>query len=234
MSGAGALLLQGGGEMQPACRDMDGALVASAPPGRLVVLLGAAAPGADHERSADRALRYHRGLVPDRDVSVAPHPLEDLDGCLAALAGAGVVVLPGGSPSRLHEGLARDGGRLGDRLRQLHADGVAVSGSSAGAMVLCARTVLPDASPRRVVDGLALLPGLALVHDDGSDRGWSDPDDADGPRWGLPEAGGVLVKAGPDGVTAQSVGHGRPRLLLRGSSHDVPHDPTPVAELLGR
>lgn len=230
MSGAGALLLQGGAEMQPACRDMDRALVALAPAGPLVVLLGAASPGADHERSAARAVRYLRDLVPDRHVVVAPHPLEDLGGCLAALEDVGALVLPGGSPSRLHQGLGRDGGRLGERLRDLRAGGAALSGSSAGAMVLFARTVLPDASPRQVVDGLGLVPGLAMVHDDGGDRGWSDPADVDGPRWGLPEAGGVLV----DDATVRAVGRGRPRLLRGGSSHDLPRGATPLEHLLRR
>lgn len=224
---SGPLLLQGGAEMQPACREMDLQLVDLAPSGPLVVLLGAATPGPDHDRAAARAVRYHRDLVPRREVVVAPHPQDDLDGCLHALADAGVVVLPGGSPSRLHDGLVRDDGRLGTRLRQLHEQGVALSGSSAGAMVLCARTVLPDASPRRVADGLGLLPGLAVVHDDGGERGWSDPDDVAGLRWGLPEAGGVLVHAG----SARAVGHGRPRLLRRGRSHDLPREATPLGAL---
>ncbi len=228
----GPLLLQGGAEMQPACREMDLELLDLAPDGDVVVVLGAATPGADHDRATGRARRYY-GALTSRAVVVAPHPQVDLDGCLAAVAAAGAVVLPGGSPSRLHEGLHEQDGRLGGLLLQLHQDGVALSGSSAGAMVLCDRTVLPErrrvAGPA-VADGLGLLPGLAMVHDDGGDRGWSDPDDPDGPRWGLPEAGGVLLV--DDALRA--VGQGSPRLLLDGAEHAIGRSPRPLVALLGR
>lgn len=228
----GPLLLQGGAEMQPPCRDMDAELLDLAPEGDVVVVLGAATPGSDHDRAAARSRRYYDPLT-SRVVVVAPHPQVDLDGCVAVVAAAGVVVLPGGSPSRLHEGLDAEDGRLGGLLLQLHQDGVALSGSSAGAMVLCARTVLPErrrvAGPD-VVDGLGLLPGLAMVHDDGGGSGWSDPDDPDGPRWGLPEAGGVLLV--DDALRA--VGQGSPRLLLDGAEQALARSPRPLVTLLGR
>jgi hypothetical protein len=49
---------------------------------------------------------------------VAPHPQADLAGCLAAVAGGAVAVLPGGSPSRLHDGLrvrSHQNGALGQQ-----------------------------------------------------------------------------------------------------------------------
>lgn len=225
----GPLLLQGGAETQPPCREMDLQLLDLAPVGAVVVVLGAATPGSDHDRAAGRARRYYSGLT-DRTVVVAPHPEVDPDGCLVAVAEAGTVVLPGGSPSRLHACLHADDARLGGLLLQLHQDGVALSGSSAGAMVLCGRTVLPErrrVGGPAVVDGLGLLPGLAMVHDDGGD-GWSDPDDPAGPRWGLPEAGGVLLQDG----AVRAVGQGTPRLLLDGDERVVGPDPRPLGDLL--
>lgn len=227
----GPVLLQGGAEMQPPCREMDAELLGAATAGDVVVVLGAATPGADHDRAAGRAMRYYAALTV-RAVLVAPHPQVDLEGCLAAVAEAGVVVLPGGSPSRLHEVLAAEDARLAATLLALHQDGAALSGSSAGAMVLCARTVLPEhrrVGGPEVVDGLGLLPGLAMVHDDGGDGGWWDPDDPDGPRWGLPEAGGVLLHDG----TVRAVGEGSPRLLLDGVERVLDAVPQPLADLLG-
>jgi hypothetical protein len=229
----GPLLLQGGAEMQPPCREMDLELAELAPGGDVTVLLGAAAPGSDHDRAAGRALRYYGALLPTRQVRVAPHPAVDLAGCLAAVAGAALVVLPGGSPSRLHDGLRADGARLGGLLARRHEDGAALSGASAGAMVLCDRTVLPDrrrAGRPVVVDGLGLVPGLSLVHDDGGDRGWSDPEHPDGIRWGLPEAGGVLVHSG----SIRAVGQGSARLLVGGSQRALGREARPLVDVLGR
>lgn len=229
---AGPLLLLGGAEMRPGGRDTDLAFLAAAGEGPLVVLLAAATPGADHERSSRRARRYHEELGSGREVVVAPHPQEDLDGCLDAVGAAAVVVLPGGSPVRLLDGLRLDGGRLGRALVERHRAGAALSGSSAGAMVLCARAAQPDRGRGDglvVEDGLGLVPGLAVVHDDGSDGGrWADPADPDGVRWGLPEQGGVLVHRG----TVRAVGARPVRLWSRGSARPVPADAVPLEGLL--
>ena len=224
------MLLQGGAEMRPACREMDLELVALAPPGPVVVLLGAATPGSDFRRSVDRALRYHVDLLPGRDVRAAPHPQEDLDGCVETVSQAAVLVLRGGSPSRLQDGLTRDGGRLGALLLRLHAAGVPSVVIAPIGFISCARTLLPDSRDRRLVAGLGLLPGLAMVHDDGGDRGWRDPDDVDGVRWGLPEAGGVLLDRG----RLRGVGSGSARLLRDGGSTPLPRTATPLGQVLRR
>lgn len=225
----GPVLLQGGAEMRPACIGMDLELISLAPAGDLVVVLGAATPGGDHDRSAQRALTYYRKLVDDRTVTVAPHPQVDLDGCETVVRAAAVVVLPGGSPSRLLAGLHGDGSRLAHLLLQLHRDGAALSGASAGAMVLHERLVRPDApGGADVVDGLGLVPGLAMVHDSGGDRDWRDPRDPDGPRWGLPEAGGVLIHD----EMIRAVGRGRPRLVSHGRDITLDRLPVPWRDLL--
>ena len=99
-------------------------------------------------------------------------------------------------------------------------------------MVLCARAAQPDRGRGDglvVEDGLGLVPGLAVVHDDGSGRGrWQDPADPDGLRWGLPEQGGVLVHDG----TVRAVGARPVRLWRRGSAAPVPTEAVPLATLL--
>ena len=82
----------------------------------------------------------------------------------------------------------------------VRSSGTAISGASAGAMVLCSHTARPDRGD--VVDGLGLVDGLALPHwDAGVDRRWVLPDVT---LWGLPECGGVIIEHG----TARGVGGG--------------------------
>jgi hypothetical protein len=108
--------------------------------------------------------------------------------------GGDLLVLPGGSPSRLLDALAPHR----DALAAALARGVAVSGASAGAMVLCRWTVLPEGRPR-VVEALGLVPvDLALVHYSGG-SGWLDrargllpPDPV---VLGLPERSGAVLRA---------------------------------------
>lgn len=222
MSGTGTLCLQGGAEFGRSCRDMDREVVTSAPLGPIVVLPGAAAPGREYVTAARNALRYYAPWVGD-DALAAPDPREDLDGCLAAIAGAALIVLPGGSPRRLLDVLT---GPVGEAVRARHDDGASLSGASAGAMVLCARTIVPD-SGGEVADGLGLVPGLALPHYAGEDR-WAHRLPADLPRWGLPECGGVLVADGH----VRAVGAGEAVLLTAGEAHTIPREPTPLAALL--
>ncbi len=85
---------------------------------------------------------------------------EDEAGALAALRRARLLVLPGGSPSRLLAALQDTA--VGELVATLLADGGVVSGSSAGAMVLCDWTVLPD---RRGPQGTVVERGLGLVPD---------------------------------------------------------------------
>ncbi len=206
--GTGMLLLQGGAEFGAGCREMDGDLLEGGPAGPVVILLGAATPGDDHDRAARRASSYYGTW--DREVVVTPHPQVDSDACAEAVGAAAVVVLPGGSPSRLLDSLLLEGGLVADAVRGVLDRGGSVSGASAGSMVLCDRVVLPDRDGD-VVDGLGLVPGLALPHYSGAAGSWTDASAPEGPRWGLPECGGVLVVDG----TVRATGAGTP-VLLRG------------------
>jgi hypothetical protein len=218
---SGLVCLQGGAEFGRACREMDQEVVRAAPPGPLVVLAGAAAPGADHDRAVANAVRYYATWV-GPDAVAAPDPRDDPDGAVEAVSRAAMIVLPGGSPARLLDVLA---GPVGTALRGRWADGAVLSGASAGAMVLCERTVVPDRG--EVVDGLGLVPGLALPHFRGEDR-WGDRLPSALPRWGLPECGGVVIAD----AQVRAVGAGEPTLLCGDDRRGVPREPVALTELL--
>lgn len=226
----GLVCLQGGAEFGASCRDLDLAVLRRTPPGPIVVLPGAAAPGRDYATAGRNAARYYRGLSGDA-VTVTPDPRDDDDEAVRLVAAAALLVLPGGSPQRLHEVLTATA--LGGVVRERSAAGeLVVSGASAGAMVACAVTVLPERG-REVVSGLGLVPGLALPHWSGTDRFHSRDLVAPGvPRWGLPECGGVLV----EGDRVVAAGAGTPQVLVDDDVRDVPRGPqsTPLAALLDR
>src|SRR4051794_3977137 len=183
--------LQGGAEFSPACVSMDRALLALAA-GPVVVLPSAAAQGREYAQAGANAVAYYTGL--GASVSVAPDPRDDLMGAVEATRTAGLLVLPGGSPARLAEAL------VGTALGAAVAAVPVISGASAGAMVLCATTVLPDVADHPLVPGFGLVAdSLVVPHFSGSLRWFAETDLADlGPRLvlGLPECSGVLVRDG--------------------------------------
>ena len=195
----GPVCLQGGGEFSPGCGPMDAELVRRAP-GRVVVSALAGTVGADYRTATQNGVRHFRSVGAE-DVVAAPDVREDRDGALAALASADLLVLPGGSPSRLLAALQDSGADrvVADRL----AAGALVMGSSAGAMVLGAWTVLPDrrgAGGLQVVRGLDLVPGVLVIpHWSGrsSREDWLDAIESEVPQdvvvLGIPEESGVLV-----------------------------------------
>ena len=202
------LCLQGGAEFGPGCRGMDGDLLARAEGGPVVVTALAGAPGREYRTAGANGLRHFAALGA-QDVVVAPDAREDPDAALAVLRTARLLVLPGGSPSRLLDALRSTG--VGELVVERSADGAVVMGSSAGAMVLCDWTVLPDRPGAG--DGPAVVPGLGLVPDLLVLPHWSGPRGRE--PWlravastvppqvrvvGLPEQSGVLV--GADGLTA--------------------------------
>lgn len=214
----GVICLQGGREFTPACDGMDRLVIerAKARTGNarnaaVAVLAGAARVGADYAGASARA-RSHYGRL-GASVTVIADPRTDLDRALHELAQPiDLLVLPGGSPAGLVDVLT---GAVGRAVIDRHAAGMAVSGASAGAMVLCTHTMLPDRGGN-VAAGLGLVDGVALPHwSPGSSRGWSLPD-AD--VWGLPECGGVLIH----GSSIVAVGAGEPAIRRGGRWRLVP------------
>ena len=152
----GTICLQGGGEFSTGCREMDADLIRRAG-GRIVVTALAGTKGADYRSATERGVQHFRDLGA-RDVVAAPDVRENLAGALTVLETARLIVLPGGSPSRLLAALTST--PVGQAIADLLAEEGVVMGASAGAMVLGTWTVLPDAA-----DGMALANGLGLVGD---------------------------------------------------------------------
>jgi hypothetical protein len=180
--------------------------------GAAVVLAGAARPGSDYAGASARTAAHYRRL--GMTVEAIPDPRDDHHGALAALGdGTGLIVLPGGSPGGLLDVLTAhppDGPTIAERLLALWSTGTVISGASAGAMVLCAKTATPDRSGG-LAAGLDLVPGVAIPHwSHGSERRWSLPETL---LWGLPECGGVLI----DGDSMIGVGQGQASVRLGGS-----------------
>lgn len=202
--------LHGGGELTESCRALDTVIFDRVPAGPAVVLPVAAAPGAAYERLGRLAADYLAAL--GVDARLAPDPREVPHGLFAVLAGATVLLLPGGAPSRVRAALALGIGvsgpgataegatTVGEVLAGFAAAGGLVYGASAGGMLLCEWAALPDArsSPREQVPfvaGLGLVRGAFLVpHWSGSLR-WAVDPPAEVGLLGVPEHSAVLVDA---------------------------------------
>jgi cyanophycinase-like exopeptidase len=207
---SGLVCLQGGGEFSAACREMDADLVSRAG-GRAVVTALAGAPGRDYDTATANGVRHLAAL--GADVTGAPDARSDPAGAAAALSGARLLVLPGGSPARLLTALTTT--PVGDAVRAVLADGGVVMGASAGAMVLCPWTVLPDRG-RAIERGLGVVPPLLVVPHWHGSSDWLAAAPADGEVLGIPEESGVLVA---DGVLT-AVGRSATRLVRAG--RDLP------------
>jgi cyanophycinase len=185
----------------PASRQMDLALLAMAGPGPVVVVPLASKPGADYAGTGAHATEYFTDL--GAEVAVAPDARRDAAAAAEAVDSAGYLVLTGGSPRTLRDALVQTG--LGEHVRAAAERGVLVMGSSAGAMVACATTLLPqwrgnpDTGP-----GLGLIDGYVVVpHFDGDRTAWVRAGLAAAPAvLGIPENSGVMV----DGEQLTAVG----------------------------
>lgn len=210
---SGVICLQGGHEFTADCREMDAEVLTLAGPGTVAVLAGAARPGSDYVDASSRATRHYAAL--GADVVTVPDPREGVGAALDVLTEeVALLILPGGSPASLRDVLS---GEVEDRVSEMHAHGLTISGASAGAMVLCRRMVRPggSADATEVVDGLGLVEGLALPHwSPGSDRGWPVPDDLE--LWGLPECGGVVIAGDGADRSVRAVGLGEPAVRRDG------------------
>ena len=172
---------------------MDEALLALAPPGPVVVLPLASERGQDYRRTSANGVRYFTELGAE---ALAPaDPRSERTEAEDMLARAGMIVLTGGSPRRLRDALETTG--LDERVRQRRAAGALVMGSSAGAMVACAVTLLPQwrGNPQ-AGSGLGLVSGYVVVpHFDGKRGGWVRAGLAEQPAvLGIPECSGVIIE----------------------------------------
>lgn len=155
MTGPGPLVLMGGGEHLPGCEPIDRWLLErsgrSSP--RVLVIPSASVPVTLPAVASQARTWWHRLGASARVAVPGRHPTDRI---VEQVADADVLVLPGGVPERLLGALGASpvGEAVVDRWRA----GAALSGSSAGAMVLFAWR-LRIASPRP----LTLTPGLGAL-----------------------------------------------------------------------
>jgi cyanophycinase-like exopeptidase len=172
---------------------MDGELLGLVS-GPVAVLALACAPGLEYERATSHGVAHFRRL--GAEAYGLPDPREGMASDL--FRGDGLVVLPGGSPARLLTGLRETG--LDEQLRGYVAEGGAVMGASAGAMVLGSWTVLPEGRKPKLDVGLGLVADAVVVpHWSGAREDWLVVIDAgveEGLVLGIPEESGVLLRDG--------------------------------------
>ena len=194
----GLVCLQGGAEFGRTCADVDRLLLTRSP-GPVMLMPLASKPGFEFRTTAAEGAAWYRKLGAVR-VDVIPDVRTEpagLDAARTMLATAALVVLPGGSPARLLDGLTEIG--LDSALSEVLDRGGAVSGASAGAMVLCEQTILPETSPPRIAPGLGIVSGVFVIpHYRGGAPSWiaalEQPPAL--PALGIPECTGVLAEGG--------------------------------------
>lgn len=211
------ICLQGGAEFTPGCDAMDADLVRRAG-GPVVVTALAGAPGRDYATATANGVRHFAALS-GAEVIAAPDARED-PGALAVIRRARLLVLPGGSPSRLLAALQSTG--VDQVVRELVQDGAAVMGSSAGAMVLGDWTVLPEGPGPELAPGLGVVPGVVVVPHWGGDRpDWlaavrAHPQASGAEVLGIPEQSGIVLDEG----SMSAVGRRPVRLVRAGRNLD--------------
>jgi cyanophycinase len=155
----GPLALVGGGEFAEPCAVFDRRLLDESGATEVLVLPTGAAY--EHpQRLVDQAVTYFKGLgVPARGLMVVGRPDAQDDEHAAAVAGARLVYLAGGSALHLRSVLKESA--VWDALLRAWNDGAAIAGSSAGAMVLGDPMVDPRGGAFTL--GLGLLEQLAAI-----------------------------------------------------------------------
>jgi len=210
--------------MRPGCEEMDERVLQEAGSAAArVVFLPTAVARHDPRGSGHGAVAYWSRLGAHCEVAMILDRADaDRREWIEMIEGSTLVYLGGGDPDVLLDALA--GSSAWQAILRVYARGGVVGGASAGAMVVCARTLLPgkrDSASSPWVDGLGLVPNaLVLPHYSaaraGAARdlatrlvGEAPPDSA---VLGIPEMSGLLG----DGASWQVVGPG-PATVFRGS-----------------
>lgn len=184
---SGALALVGGAEFHPGNETQDRILVDAA--GGRPAYVVCAAVRHQPERAAATARSWFATLGADmRELVVHSRSDAALPSTVEAASGAGLVYIAGGDPGRTVQLLA--GSAVWEAIVAAWRGGAALAGSSAGAMALCAWTLVRDRWPghdtRRPIDALAIVPGCAVL----------PHFDTFGERW-IPSAQAALGAATP-------------------------------------
>jgi hypothetical protein len=207
--GHGAIGMLSSDEFLPVAEPFDRALLAATGP-KIGLIFAADPRGA--KPSARLATAHYRKLGAEpfvvdvliRDDATADKVPADCD----------VLFMAGGSPAALLATLR--GTPFWERALRRWSDGMALAGSSAGAMALCAHSMVPDPGdrrPSRWETGLGPVHRVALaVHARSASEDWLTMvrETAPVPVVALDEGVGVVLRSGAEPVVA---GEGRARLL---------------------
>ncbi len=167
----GKIILAGGNEMRPGCEEMDEQVLREARGtggvAARVVFLPTAVARHDPQGSGRGAAAYWGRLGASCAVAMILNRADaDRQEWVEMIEGATLVYLGGGDPDVLLDALA--GSAAWQAILRVYARGGVVGGSSAGAMVVCAQTLLPgkrDGASTPWVDGLGLVSAaLTLPH----------------------------------------------------------------------
>jgi cyanophycinase len=162
----GPLALHGGGEFLPGDEAFLAAILGAsrAGPSRRVVVVPTAAARGRPELAAEHGAAAFRRVAPDAGVAVEVTVAPVVDAASASdaglaevLAGADLIHFPGGDPDLIPTLLP--GTPAWSAIERAWRGGALLAGASAGAMALAERTW----TPRGPIDGLGLVPGLAVV-----------------------------------------------------------------------
>jgi len=170
----GILALVGGDEFHPGNEPQDVRL-RDAAAGRPVYVVATAAND-NPEAAVETARRWFRALGLEVEELRARTRAEASDRATADLArGAGLIYIAGGNPGYLVDVLQQS--VVWTAIAQAWRGGMALAGSSAGAMALCQWSLIragwPNRTRRRGRDALGLVPGCAfLPHYDTFGEGW--------------------------------------------------------------
>ena len=201
-AGHGAVGLLSSDEFKRVVEPFDRALLEVTGP-KIGLVLAADARAAPH--SARLGLAHYRRLGAEPSVVEV---LRRDDATADMLPDLDVLFLAGGSPASLIEAL-RDTPFWTEALRRW-GDGMALAGSSAGAMALCRRSLVPqpgDRRPTQWTTGLGPIERVALaVHAATAPDSWLEHVKSTAPvtAVALDDGVGVLLRAGEDPVVAGS------------------------------
>jgi len=161
----GVLALVGGDEFNPGNEEQDRILVSAAKPAKAYVVPTAAA-----RQSPDRAVAHATAWFRRLGCEVEELPvLKRSDANSKAIASqareGGLFYLVGGDPGLVAQVLRES--RVWSAIVDAWLDGASLAGSSAGAMALCAHTLIrntwPNRFDRRPADALGVVPGAAVL-----------------------------------------------------------------------
>lgn len=163
----GKIVLVGGDEFLPSCREMDRAILETTGFLRPTVLIVPTAAAAERPSLAAQHGIRHFEVVGAETTSMMVLYSEDANDetLISAVDGTDIVYLSGGNPTHLLEVL--NGSLLLEKIISGLERGLILAGSSAGAMVMGQRMRF-----RQWTDALGIVPGVAVLpHHERSSRG---------------------------------------------------------------